>query len=59
MELTSKTRKELANDYRVSPPTLDKMLAPLSFLFKKDDKPKRLYFPNEVQIIWEKYGKPE
>ena len=59
MEIKSYSRKELAELYDVSTDKLDKMAEPFQLLLQKDGKQKRLYYPNEVQLIIERYGRPQ
>lgn len=59
MEIKSYSRKELAELYDVSTDKLDKMAEPFQLLLQKDGKQKRLYYPNEVQLFIERYGRPQ
>jgi hypothetical protein len=54
-----KTRKEIAEEYNIHPTTLDRRLKEFNFLFNSKQKHKKLYYPNEINIIYERLGNPK
>ena len=50
-----KTRKDLANEYNISPKTFDSKIKPVKWLLKQETR-KKVYSPSEQQVIYDYLG---
>lgn len=50
-----KTRKDLAQEYNIDPKTFDRKIEPVKWLLKQE-KPKKLFSPNEQKVVREYLG---